>query len=125
MNSLKEVCIRLENEHDWNAYGTSKQYSISLEFFAPLSKELSEILEQNCYGYYINNDYVLGNSSVTFNFILPFKNNIIENFKNILQNRSFAFLHIGSSNDFLDMFSKISLKYIDFSYIQKAFPDEE
>jgi hypothetical protein len=126
MNKLKEVCIRLENgDAQYMGYEINKRYTISLEFFAPLSEELSDILKYNCHGYYVNKNHLLENSSVTFNFILPPKNNLIENFKNILQNRSFAFLHIGSSNDFLDMFSKISLKHIDFSYIQKAFPDEE
>ena len=125
MNKLKEVCIHLQNEDGWKDYGTARRYSVSLTFLSPLSEDLSEILEKNCYDYYVNKDSVFGETSIVFYFILPYDNKLIENFTNILQNRSFAFLHVGSSNNFLDMFSKISLKHIDFSYIDKAFPDEE
>ena len=127
MNLLKEVCISVGNGYG-SFDGTTmmgKLYTISLTFFAPISKELSEILVRNSDGFNSYVDDVFKISTATFNFKIPFENNVVEDFTNILKNRSFAFLYTGSSNNFLDMFSKISLKHIDFSYIDKAFPDEE
>jgi hypothetical protein len=106
----------------FNIFETNKRkgkpcYIFKLEVYLPIDKELDNILLEKCYNYNIQKnifDEVVG----TFKFHVYKEPELIETINNILTNKTFAMLYLNDSNWFLDLVSKLRIRYLDFSKIE-------